>query len=172
MHTASGISTCSRPSASPFSTRVISVFCASAGAHRCHGASPPRSKTLTSGSSETARTTIVELACASLNERLRIATAISTAASAAASGSRMTMNSAASRGPYWNIAASVSLRSTHWPGRKLKQLRMAISTLTHATAPHLPATSAQRSAGFISSGSSEPRSRSPAVVSRAALSAP
>ena len=82
------------------------------------------------------------------------------------------MKSAASRGPYWNIAASVSLRSTHWPGRKLKQLSTAISMLTQATAPHLPATSAQRSAGFISSGSSEPRSRSPAVVSSAALSAP
>ena len=34
------------------------------------------------------------------------------------------------------------------------------------------ATSAVRDAGFISNGSSEPRSRSPAVVSSAALSAP
>ena len=57
------------PSASPLSTRVISVFCASAGTQRCHGASPPRSNRLTSGSSDTARTTIVELACASLKRR-------------------------------------------------------------------------------------------------------
>ena len=43
---------------------------------------------------------------------------------------------------------------------------------TAATAPHLPSTSDTREAGVISSGSSDPRSRSPAVVSSAALSAP
>ena len=41
-----------------------------------------------------------------------------------------------------------------------------------ATAAHLPTTTAQRGGGFISNGSSEPRSRSPAVVSSAALRAP
>ena len=98
--------------------------------------------------------------------------AISSAANAPASGNSSAMNAAASRQPYWNIAASVSLRSSHCPGRKLKALSTAISMPTLATAPHLPSTSAVRDAGFISSGSSEPRSRSPAVVSSAAFSAP
>ena len=47
-----------------------------------------------------------------------------------------------------------------------------MSMPTLATAPHLPSTSAILGAGFISSGSREPRSRSPAVVSSAAFSAP
>jgi len=37
-----------------------------------------------------------------------------------------------------------------------------MSMLKEATAPHLPSTSAERSAGFISKGSRDPRSRSPA----------
>ena len=97
---------------------------------------------------------------------------MSTADSAAANGSSTTRNNSASRKPYWNSAAKVSLRSSHCAGMKLSELRIAISMLTLATAAHLPATSDHRSGGFISKGSSEPRSRSPAVVSRAAFKAP
>ena len=74
--------------------------------------------------------------------------------------------------PKRNIADSASLRSSHCPGRKLRHDSTAIRMPTLATAPHLPSTSASRGAGFMSSGSSEPRSRSPAVVSSAAFSAP
>ena len=138
MQTPSGISACARLKSSPFSTQVISVFCASAGTHRCQGDWLPRLKTLTRGSSEVTRMTMVELAWASLKVLQRIATAISTADSAAANGSSTARNSSASRGPYWNIAARVSLRSIHWPGRKLSELSTAISMLTQATATHLP----------------------------------
>ena len=51
-------------------------------------------------------------------------------------------------------------------------LQSAISMLTVATAPHLPTASTHGGTGFIMSGSSEPRSRSPAVVSSAAFKAP
>ena len=112
------------------------------------------------------------LAWASLKLLQRMAIAISSADSAPASGSSTAMNSSASRKPNWNSAASVSLRNSHCPGRKLRQLSTAISMPTLATAPHLPSTSAILGAGFISSGSSEPRSRSPAVVSSAAFKAP
>ena len=98
--------------------------------------------------------------------------AINSADSAPASGNSRARNMAPSRMPKRNIAASVSLRSSHCPGRKLAQLSNAMSMATQATAPHLPSTNAAREAGFISSGSSEPRSRSPAVVSSAACSAP
>ena len=148
------------------------MFCASAGTHKCHAASPPRLNTDTSGNSETPNTSTVLFACASLKVLQRIATAISKADRAAASGSSTTKNSSASRRPNWNSACSVSLRNSHCAGRKLKQLSTAISMLRLATAPHLPSTSDQRVDGFISSGSKDPRSRSPAVVSSAAFKAP
>ena len=45
MQTASGISTCASVKSSPFSTQVISVFCASAGTHRYQADWLPRLKT-------------------------------------------------------------------------------------------------------------------------------
>jgi hypothetical protein len=82
------------------------------------------------------------------------------------------MKARASPMPKRNIADSASLRISHCPGRKLRQDSTAISMPTLAMAAHLPSTMAVREAGFMSSGSSEPRSRSPAVLSSAALRAP
>ena len=127
---------------------------------------------VTSGSIDTTSSSTVVLACASLKLLQRMAIAISSAASAPASGSNSAMKAAASPMPKRNIADSASLRSSHWPGRKLRHDSTAMSMPTLVTAPHLPSTSDRREAGFISKGSSEPRSRSPAVVSSAALSAP
>ena len=112
------------------------------------------------------------LACACLTLRQRIASAISAADSSPAIGSSRAMNSAASRGPYWNSAARLSLRNNHWPGKKLSDDSVAINMPTLATAAHLPSTMAKRGAGLVSSGSRLPRSRSPAVVSSAAVRAP
>ena len=154
------------------STRPISVIWPSAGTHRCQAASPPGLNSVTRGSIDTPSSTTVALACASLKLLQRMAMAISTADSAPASGSSSARKRAASPGPKRNMADSVSLRSSHCPGRKLRQLSTAISIPTAETAAHLPSVRASGLAGFISSGSSEPRSRSPAVVSRAAFKAP
>ena len=160
------------PIASPFNTRVISVFCASAGIHSCQGASAPGFKTVTSGSSETTSTTTVGTGLGFLECPAADRDRHQHRRQRGCERQQHDEEQQASRGPYRNSAAKVSLRSSHWAGMKLSELSTAISMLMPETAPHFPTTSAQRSAGFISSGSSDPRSRSPAVVSSAAFSAP
>ena len=75
------------------------MICASAGSHRCQACSPPGLKAVNIGSSDTASTTTVVLACASLKDLLRMATAINSADSSAASGSNSARNSPVSRRP-------------------------------------------------------------------------
>lgn len=47
----------------------------------------------------------------------------------------------ASRQPYWNMACSVSPRSSHCAGMKLKQLRLRSAWRRSRLRPHLPSTS-------------------------------
>ena len=134
----------STPSASPFSTRVISTFCASAGTHRCHGASPPwlnsvdqRQQRHAEHDHGGAGLRLLEAAAADRDRHQHAPTAPPRTAAARPG------TAAASREPNWNIAASVSLRSSHCAGQEAQAAAAPRSACRRcATAPHLPSTSA------------------------------
>ena len=109
---------------------------------------------------------------ASLKLRANVATNICSADASRATGATASAISTTWRPPRLNCMPSCS------SGTKRIMSRLSTSVSSEATRPnthvasHLPAVSADRDTGLTSSGSSDRRSRSPAVVSIATLSPP
>jgi hypothetical protein len=105
--------------------------------------------------------------CASLNVRAKNASVICSAAAKSESGTQAASIPSISGIPSWNFTprscSGTRAIASRYPIRDTSTANRVASEM----ASHFPATTAKRLTGFTSKGSSDPRSRSPAVASMA-----